>query len=61
MKKKEPSKMGRPKSVNPINYNIKIGLTEELHTKVMEYNKLSEQTIAQTVREALNFFFKHNK
>lgn len=53
--------MGRPKSVNPINYNIKVGLTEELHTKVMEYNKLSEQTIAQTVREALNFFFKHNK
>lgn len=52
------AKIGRPKEVNPRDKVIGVRLTEEEHSKLLEYTEVHNQTITQTVVEGLNSLYE---
>ena len=47
------SPMGRPKSDNPKNNDIKVRLDEDTHNKLLEYCKKNNITKAEAIRQGI--------
>lgn len=47
-------KMGRPKSINPKNIDVKVRFDQELHTKLIEYCKEHNITRTEAIREGVH-------
>ncbi len=54
-------KVGHPPVENPRNRRVTIRLTQEEYARVARYNELHDQSISETMLEALEYFFKSKK
>ena len=52
-------KVGHPPVENP--RRVTIRLTQEEYARVARYNELHDQSISETMLEALEYFFKSKK
>ena len=47
-------KMGRPKSINPKDIDVKVRFDKELHTKLLEYCKEHNITRTEAIRQGVH-------
>ncbi|MBO6108114.1 MAG: CopG family transcriptional regulator [Eubacterium sp.] len=50
------AKMGRPKTENPVSRFVNVRMTEERYNRLKAYADLYNQTVAETVRKAVDEF-----
>lgn len=51
-------KMGRPKSDNPKNNNIKVKVDDDLFNKIKEFTSEKNITVAEFIRQSIYHFLK---
>lgn len=54
-------KMGRPKSDNPKEHDIKVRLDNKTHEKILNYCKSNHITKAEAIRRGINLLLKNKK
>lgn len=56
-----PNKMGRPKSDNPKEFDVKVRLDRNTHTELLEYCEKNHTTKANAIRKGIRMLLNKEK